>query len=545
MATPRPLPIAAAAPGSSRDTRRPVVLVGFQDQGNLGLGYLAAVLEQHGYRVMIFDFESDTEQMLRSIRELDPLLVGFSLIFQFYIHRFETLINRLRQGGVRCHFTMGGHFPSLSWERTLELVPALDSVVVFEGELTLLELVDRLGSGQDWRDVHGVAWVRDGAAVCNPLRPLLRDLDLLPWPRRDQEPESILGQKALPLLASRGCARTCSFCSIHRFYRTAPGKVVRTRQPQKVVQEMRAMHEERGITIFLFQDDDFPLFGPVWHRWTREFLDELHRAGLPGRAIWKINCRADAVERELFRDMRDAGLYLVYIGLESGTEGGLDTLAKGITVEQNLAAVALVKELRLMLEFGFMMFDPSSTFESVRANVDFLRRIVGDGSAAAVFCRMLPYDGTPIKSQLEAEGRLRGDVVDPDYDFLDPRIGTLYEDISRLVHVAGWIHGYQALSPQINWAWNELAIMDRLFPALHGRVGYETELRAITRESNELLFGVVEELAVSHETGRSSTVSAGALQARAAAFLQRLQHRRDDFVLHNQDTLLETLQLAV
>src|SRR6202162_4545760 len=109
----------------------------------------------------------------------------------------------------------------------------------------------------------------------------------------------------------------------------------------------KMLHEERGITIFLFQDDDFPLFGPVWRRWARAFVEELHRNRLPGRVIWKINCRADAVDPELMAEMRDAGLFLVYMGLESGSEEGLKTLHKQITVEQNLRAVRILKELGL------------------------------------------------------------------------------------------------------------------------------------------------------------------------------------------------------
>src|SRR5688500_12031021 len=158
-------------------------------------------------------------------------------------------------------------------------------------------------------------------------------------------------EASLPILASRGCARTCSFCSIHTFYRAAPGRIVRTRKPAEVVREMRMLYEERGITIFLFQDDDFPLFGNVWRRWANEFVDELNRSGLPERVIWKMNCRADAVDRDLFIKMRDAGLYLVYMGLESGSEQGLETLHKQITVEQNLRAVDILKSIGLMWEY--------------------------------------------------------------------------------------------------------------------------------------------------------------------------------------------------
>jgi|OpeIllAssembly_1097287.scaffolds.fasta_scaffold02700_5 radical SAM superfamily enzyme YgiQ (UPF0313 family) len=533
----------------ARDTRRPVLLIGFLRQGNLGLGYLSATLRQSGYRVEVLDFESDVDQMVAAACRLQPVLVGFSLIFQFYVRRYAALAQALRDGGVGAHFTIGGHFASLSSQETLNLVPEIDSIVRFEGELTLLELTDRVSVGADWHDVPGIAYRgAEGECHVTPARRLIHDLDTLPWPDRDYEPESILGQPAMPLIASRGCSRTCSFCSIHVFYRAVPGKVVRLRQPRQVVEEMAHLHFERGITIFLFQDDDFPLYGKVWRRWTRDLIRELYRASLVGRVIWKLNCRADAVEPELFAEMRDAGLYLVYMGLESGSEDGLDTLNKGVEVAQNLAAVRTLKELGLTFEFGFMMFDPSTTFESIRANVDFLKAIVGDGSNAAVFCRMLPYDGTPIKESLAREGRLRGDVCDPDYDFLDARVNPLYEEMNELVHVAGWIHGHRALSPKINWAWNELAVLDRLFPNLQGRVRYEQTLRAITRASNDLLFRLVLDLTTTHEKGRSHRWSEARLAAPCDRLLERLAAARDGFVGRNQTLLLrkiESQRLAV
>jgi len=95
-----------------RDTTRPVVLIGFQRHSNLGLGYLAANLERCGYQVKIFDFEADRRKILEAVSALDPVLVGFSLIFQSYITWFGSLIGYLRDNGVTCHFVMGGHFPS-------------------------------------------------------------------------------------------------------------------------------------------------------------------------------------------------------------------------------------------------------------------------------------------------------------------------------------------------------------------------------------------------------------------------------------------------
>ena len=526
-----------------RDTSQPVMLIGFQEQSNLGLGYLAATLRREGYRVEVFDFEQDPAQILAAVTALDPILIGFSLIFQFYVDRFEKLIRYLRDHGVTCHFTMGGHFPSLSYQHCFELVPDIDSIVRFEGEMTLIELSDHISTGRDWRGITGIAYQQSGEIVANELRPLVPDLDSLPYPERNNfRPTMILGRHAMPIIASRGCIRTCSFCSIHVFYRVAPGKVVRTRKPARVVEEMCQLYKQQGITAFLFQDDDFPLYGPVWKKWCNEFVDELYRSGLPGRVIWKINCRADAVDATLMARMRDAGLYLVYMGLESGSDDGLDVLHKQITVEENLRAVEILKGLGLGFEYGFMLFDPSTTFESVRSNLQFLRTIVGDGSAPASFCRMVPYDGTPIKDELARTGRLRGDVYNPDYNFLDPRVDTFFHALNRMVHVSGWIHGIEALTPQLQYAKSEVAVMEALFPPLPGFDEYKATLRGITRSANELLFQVVEDTSYVYSDGRPDLWTPEAVKKKCVAFQELLISERNDFVSRNQDIFMQALK---
>jgi anaerobic magnesium-protoporphyrin IX monomethyl ester cyclase len=351
----------------------------------------------------------------------------------------------------------------------------------------------------------------------------------------------VLGQPIASILASRGCARTCSFCSIHMFYRSAPGKVVRTRRPAEVVREMRALYETRGATIFVFQDDDFPLFGPVWKRWSREFVAELHRAGLANRILWKISCRADAVDPQLLGEMRGAGLYFVYMGLESGTEEGLKTLHKQITVEQNLRAVAVLKELDLSFQFGFMLFEPSSTFASIRENLAFLRAIAGDGSVAVAFCRMIPYDGTPIKDELIRTGRLKGDICHPGYDFLDPRLDRFYHALTQVIDLRGWVHGYRSLSPRINIAWGEIAVLERLFPPLSDMAQYKLALRELTKASNAVLFRIVEDTALAFAEGSPNLWTRELLDAECARFQRSLLDLRNGFMLRHQTELLRAL----
>jgi radical SAM superfamily enzyme YgiQ (UPF0313 family) len=172
------------------------LLIGFQKQGNLGLGYLASTLRRHGYDVRVLDVEAEPRTILEVAQSLDPVLIGFSLIFQFYIRQYGTLVRLLRENGVTCHFTMGGHFPSLSYEQTLALVPELDSVVRFEGELTLLELVDCLSTGREWHAIQGIAYREDEHAITTPFGLAGRPRTELPHPPRVQARD--LGHTLLP-----------------------------------------------------------------------------------------------------------------------------------------------------------------------------------------------------------------------------------------------------------------------------------------------------------------------------------------------------------
>jgi len=523
---------------------RAVVLVGFQAMGNLGLGYLASSLRQAGFAVRLLDVEAPVEKLVEAIRAADPLLAGFSLIFQFYIRRYAALMRELREAGVRCHFTMGGHYPSLSSRQTLLAIPELDSVVRHEGEVTLVEMARALSEGRNWRGLDGIAYRRGGEVVVNPARALIADLDRLPYPDRSYELPTILGRKLMPILASRGCVRTCSFCSIHSFYRSAPGKVVRLRRPAEVVREMQLLHRTRGVDIFLFQDDNFPMQGKKWRAWTGSFVDELHAAGLAGRVLWKISCRADTLDAELLARMCGAGLFAVYLGLESGNEAGLKMLNKGITVEQNLAAVRLLKRLGIRFQFGFMLLDPSSTFESILGNIAFLRDIVGDGCASATFCKMLPYDGTPIKQALQGSGRLKGDVCTPDYDFLDPRLDAFYAALARILQTTGWVHGSEALSMHLDTAWAEIELIRRFYPPLPGTDAYQAKLRRLTRRSNARLFQAVEQTARHCRTGDGQAPDPAALRRRCELTLKRLLEARNAFIAAHQATLLEAFRRA-
>ena len=502
------------------------------------MGYLAAVLQRVGYVVEMVEVRDGPEQIAERLIGRQPLVVGFSLIFQCFLPQFRELAIHLRSEGITSHFTIGGHFPSLCHDECLANFPELDSVVRYEGEETLVELVERLRSGKEWRSTPGIAYLEDGKVNESAPRALVQDLDSLPFPYRPYEAEHIGGFATLPLLASRGCVRRCSFCSIHTFYRTAPGKVVRVRKPAKIIEEMQLLHDQFGVRIFLFQDDDFPLWGRTGRMWADELVERLHESGLADHTLWKISCRGEYVELDLFAKLRDAGLFLVYMGIESGDEEGLKVLNKEMTVEQNLQAVQMLKQLGILVSYGFMLFDPSSTFASVRTNVNFLRQMVGDGRAGAVFSRMLPYGGTPIRDQLKREGRLRGDLTHPDYDFLDRRLNEYHRLLTTVVRP--WIH-HEGLSYELTYAWDEFESIRRLAPSVWGTAEYQTELRSLTAESNEQLFRLIEQSSLAFEQGDRTVLDPIRIKAYCDNNRKRLRIIRDRFVAENVDVLLEAI----
>jgi anaerobic magnesium-protoporphyrin IX monomethyl ester cyclase len=404
-----------------------VLLVGFQDQDNLGLRYLLSSVRKAGFAGRIETYSADPTRLVQLAEQLRPDVIGLSLIFQYMAPEFGRVVQALRDHGCTAHITIGGHYPSFDYGEVLQRIPGADSVVRFEGEATLVELMQRISRRVEWRDVAGLAWRRGEEVVANPLRPALEDLDALPFPERSDIDYAGQDLPLASVLGSRGCPWDCSFCSIRPFYEAQGGKLRRLRSPAQVVEEMRQLHMERGVRVFLFQDDDFLATGRRARQWAEDIAEGIIRAGLKGRIAFKISCRADEVKYETMARLVEAGLTHVYMGVENGDEQGLINMNKMMKPHHPIEAGEILRSLGLSFDFGFMLLEPYSTLATVRSNIDFLRRFVGDGWAVAGFCRTLPYAGTPLKRQLESEGRLSGSPFEPDYTFLDPKLDRFYD----------------------------------------------------------------------------------------------------------------------
>lgn len=460
-----------------------VLLVGIEAQENLGLRSLAAFLNHQGIGAGIQPMQDvSKETVLRRIEREKPKIVGFSLIFQRMLDAYADLIGYLRENGVGAHFTMGGHFPTFAFEEVLSAIPRLDTVVRHEGEETILELFHKVDQPDSWKDIQGLAYRTGNSVRANPLRPLISNLDSLPFPVRDTSGITHRGIGIRSIAGSRGCYYNCGFCSISEFYRRPPGAVRRTRSPVNVIREMLTLYESYGAQIFIFQDDDLFMRTNAHRQWLDEFLCELEQTELSTKVLWRISCRVDDMDIDYLRRMKEAGLVSIYLGIESANDTELATMNKGYKAIDVYRAIDLLHEVDMPFEFGFMLFTPDSSLETVMQNLDFLKFVAGGSNSLVHFCKMSPYAGTPIQHRLQQEGRLEGSLACPDYRFLDAKVDLLQAFSAQTFNLRNFSD--EGLVERLRFAKFDICVLGRLLPDSYDTEIYERSVRELIRRCN-------------------------------------------------------------
>ena len=457
-----------------------ILLVGYEDEENMGLRYIAAYLKDHNVRAEIEPYrKSARDAILERIRKERPEIVGFSLIFQRMLPDFKGLIEYLRDNGVNAHFTIGGHFPTIESYKILEMIPGLDTVVRHEGEETLLELYRNLNNPDFWQQIKGIAFRTANNIKVTTPRPLIMDLDSLPFPVRNDELMTHMGLGLASILTSRGCYYDCTFCSIREFYSDAPGPRRRTRSPGNVVTELTQLFE-KGVRIFNFRDDDFSL---KRGQWIEDFARELEKTGLSDQILWRVSCRVDEIDAEMVSMLKAVGLSFIYLGIESGCSQGLKTFNKHYKLNELYRTLEILEKTKMNFEYGFMLLDPDTNFNSVKDNILFLKELGKGGRVVVHFTKMLPYAGTPIALKLKEEGRLRGTIDSPDYSYVDPRVNLLEVFLSQsfnhmFFEPEGLVHRLQ--SAQFN-----SIVFDKFFYYQFDVGAYSESLKNLIKKCND------------------------------------------------------------
>ena len=330
----------------------------------LGLGYIAASLQQAGHTVHLLDCTfMERDAALNRALATGAEVVGIYCM----VTLVEDCLWFARQLRGRCRLLIaGGPLPTCD---PLPFLDDFDVVVRGEGEQTLLELLSAWEQGTDWSCVAGIifrnpAFAREAGEAVHletAVRPFYKDLDRLPFPARRMFPnESYIqfgkkkyGYSITTVMSTRGCPFDCEFCSNVVF-----GGTYRVRSPGSVVDEI----EEAlalGYDRIAFADDVFTLN----RRRVLAVCAEIKKRGLQFK--WECLGRVDTLDYATAVEMKAAGCARIYFGIESGNDRVLKLMKKQITTAQAHLAVEAAHRAGLEVGAFFILFYPGETDETV------------------------------------------------------------------------------------------------------------------------------------------------------------------------------------
>ncbi len=367
----------------------------------LGLAYIAAVLEKEGHTVEILDGsvgQITTDELAGEIRKRKPRFVGISAQTPTY-YRAIKCAEIIKQVDPTIVVAFGGPHPTALPAETVR-EKCVDFVIVGEGEYTTRDIVNELEVNGDATKVRG-AWhkSKNGEPKWGGNRERITNLDELPFPARHlldwkSYKASSMHYKHTPafsMMCGRGCYYGCTFCDCSKVF----GRQVAVRSPESVAAEVAHLVENYGAREVMFWDDTF-CRKRDWVIKTCELIN-------PFNITWSVWSRVNTVDVELLKTMADAGCWNISFGIEAGTQKVLDTIKKGITLEQARNAVKWCHEAGIEARTTWILGLPGDTWESMMKTVDFSIEIDAD---YAQFQLLTVYPNTELWSTWKKYGKL-------------------------------------------------------------------------------------------------------------------------------------------
>ena len=374
---------------------------------SLGVAYLAAVIEKAGYSVRIVDIWAErlrASDLAEIVQQEHPRVVGISTSVTNYKNGLR-LAEIARQAYPVTRVIVGGPQASFLVEETLACF-AVDIVVRFEGEETILELMQHFDQGlPSLENIKGIAFRTESGIHTTERRPLNNNLDSLPSPayhlikmENYEKPSIITG---------RGCPYQCVFCAANALYQGAP---YRARSPQKVVEEIATLVQQFNIDTFFVADDTFTMNAQR----VNEICDLLIARNL--NLKWGCEARINIMTRDLAKKLFHAGCQIVQYGVETGNAEIMELVRKNIKLDQVEDVIDFTLDAGLDVLATFIIGLPWDTQETVRQTIAFGRKIeqlntlrsstnsTKRGKAVIGYSLLTPLPGTYIYEHAEKLG---------------------------------------------------------------------------------------------------------------------------------------------
>ena len=360
----------------------------------LGLLYLSSHLRASGIDTEIYDSTFGSKAELFAILDRGP--AGALGIYGTLMTRGNVLeiVQRGKAGGWK--IILGGpEPPNYAAEY---LAAGADVIVAGEGEISLEALVHGTMDPADWAKAPGILYRQSDGSICRtPPAPLIRDLDVQPWPDRERIDigkylaawRARHGQGSVSVITARGCPYHCEWCS-HSVY----GKTHRRRSPRKVVDEVEWILGRYHPEMLWVADDVFT----IHYGWLDDYAAEMRRRSL--HIPFECITRADRITERVAETLATLGCFRVWIGSESGSQRILDAMQRGVTVEQVRRAVHLCKSNGIQTGMFLMWGYEGEELEDIEATVEHVRECRPDILFTTV---SYPIRGTPYYDRVASQ----------------------------------------------------------------------------------------------------------------------------------------------
>lgn len=388
----------------------------------LGLQYLAAVLEKEGFEVRALDLDAeniDLSGLEKKLSELKPFLVGITCTTPLF--RQAIQIAGIAKKACNAFTCLGGIHPTIMPMESIE-PEEVDFVVYGEGELTTKELAKTLSEGKtNFKDIEGLIFKNNGTPIKNKPRPLIKNLDELPFPARHlfnqlayTYPDA-LKSPAIGLMTSRGCPGQCTYCCTKCIF----GLTYRFRSADSVIAEIEHLIEKFGVKEVHIWDDNFT----ANKKRVFEFCEKVRAKNLHKKVLFSVpqGLRVDQVDEDILKALKSINVYSVGFGVESGNDKVLKLCKKNITKDMARKAVSLSKKLGFDVWCFFILGLYGDTEETIRETIEFAKEL---DPLFAKFLLLKPYPGTEAFEQLDD----RGLIMERDYE----KFGLYAKPIHRL-----------------------------------------------------------------------------------------------------------------
>lgn len=366
---------------------------------NLGMGFIAAVIEKMGINVKILDcfgLELTKEETFDEIENHHPniLLIG-AVTSNFNISM--ELFKKAKECNPAVVTVIGGPHVTVNPESAFAEKGVVDFAVLGEAEETIVELLNHVKKKSDLpRDqIKGLMYIgENGVKVKTEKRGVVKFLDKIPMPAYHMFPMEKyhsygwfnLGRKFSTMITSRGCPFKCTFCQSSQ-----QAQFWRQRSAENVFKEIKLLYEQYGIRHIYFQDDEFC----VNHQRVIDICNKIRESKMD--LVWECLTRVNHVDDELLSAMASGGCKTILFGVETGYDEGFKKINKPITREMVVNAVRIAQKYGIMTRVTFIMGFPWEGKEEMRQTIDFAKEVNAD---LTYFNVLNPYPETSIYNEI-------------------------------------------------------------------------------------------------------------------------------------------------